>query len=255
MKKNVSLIYWKAAEAKPLIDLMERAGYSVHYAGDQKPIRMAQLRKIDPVAAVVDLSRMPSNGKYWAAELRASSLKHLPVVFVGGDRARVGPVKEAIPDAQYTTIQDLTNVLKKVRPVANPVQPSRMMASTRPAAVKLGVRENTRVALFDAPRDYLSVIGALPEGATIEEESEEIAPVTLWFVRDPDAYLSGLLTMKKRAAKSKLWVLYPKQQKGKASGGITQFVLRESAIKVGLVDYKICSVDGTWTGMAFAVKK
>jgi len=77
----------------------------------------------------------------------------------------------------------------------------------------------------------------------------------LWFVREPDVYLAGLREMKKRAAKSKLWVLYPKQKKGKASGGITQFVVRDAALKVGLVDYKICSVDETWTGMAFAVKK
>jgi hypothetical protein len=31
--------------------------------------------------------------------------------------------------------------------------------------------------------------------------------------------------------------------------------IRKTALAMGLVDYKICSLDGVWTGMAFAVKK
>jgi hypothetical protein len=31
--------------------------------------------------------------------------------------------------------------------------------------------------------------------------------------------------------------------------------VREVALAVGLVDYKICSLDGVWSGMLFAVKK
>jgi len=31
--------------------------------------------------------------------------------------------------------------------------------------------------------------------------------------------------------------------------------VREAALAMGLVDYKICSLDGVWTGMVFAVKK
>ena len=40
-----------------------------------------------------------------------------------------------------------------------------------------------------------------------------------------------------------------------ASGGVTQQFLRESAAAVGLVDYKICSVDETWSAMLFARRK
>jgi hypothetical protein len=31
--------------------------------------------------------------------------------------------------------------------------------------------------------------------------------------------------------------------------------VREAALAVGLVDYKICSLDGVWSGMLFALKK
>jgi CheY-like chemotaxis protein len=251
--KNVSLIHWKAEEAQPLIELLEGAGYNVHYAGDQKLMRITELRQVDPFAAVVDLSRMPSYGRYWAADVRASRLRELPILFVDGDAERVERVRAAIPDAEYVTADELLAALLRAKPVTNPVQPERMMASTRSAAQKLGIKAGSRVAVFGAPRGYAKAIGVLPEGASLEEEPEEIAPVTLWFVREPDTYLAGLRAMKKIAAESKLWVLYPKQKKGVASG-ITQSLVREAAIKVGFVDYKVCSVDETWTGLAFAVK-
>ena len=253
MKRHVALVHWRMAEAKPLITLLERADYEVHYGGEVKPIRATQLKQFPVVAAIIDLTRMPSYGKYWAAELRATSMKHLPIVFVDGEPAKVAMVKASLPDATYTTREKLLGVLKKLKPVANPVKPSRMMLSTRPNALKMGVKPGARVAVFDAPAGYGKIIGSLPDGAAFEEEAPD-ADVTLWFVRDVDTYLTGLRRMRPLAAKSRLWVLYPKQQKGKAQT-ISQADVRESAIAVGLVDYKICSVDETWSGIAFAMKR
>jgi CheY-like chemotaxis protein len=256
VKKNVTLVHWKAAEAQALIDLLEGAGYTVHYGGDERPMRMAVVRQVNPMAAVIDLTRMPSYGRYWAAELRASkSLRHIPVVFVDGDAERVARVKSELPDATFTSRSRLLGVLGKVKPALNPVAPARMMWSDRPASEKMGVKKDMRVAVFDAPGGYAKAIGALPQGASLEEDPDEVLPVSLWFVHDAEAYLARLREMRRIAAKSRLWVLYPKQKKGKAASGITQFLLREAASKVGLVDYKICSVDETWTGMAFAIKK
>ncbi len=46
-----------------------------------------------------------------------------------------------------------------------------MMASTRPNALKMGVKLGARVAVFDAPAGYGKIIGPLPIGATFEEEA------------------------------------------------------------------------------------
>ncbi len=253
MTKRLALVHSRLAEAKPLIALLQRAGYEVHYGSDLKPLRASQLKTFNPIAAIVDLTRMPSYGKYWAAELRATSMKHLPIVFVDGVPEKIASVKLALPDATYATSAKLAAVLAKIKPIANPVEPSRMMASTSPNAVKLGIKANTRVAVFHAPPTYAKIIGALPEGVSFEEEPDEPAHVTLWFVREAEAYLTSLRSMGKIAAKTKLWVLYPKLKKG-TTPKIAQNDVRESAIAMGLVDYKVCSVDETWTGLAFAVK-
>ncbi len=54
------------------------------------------------------------------------------------------------------------------------------------------------------------------------------------------------------AAQTKLWVIWPK---GGQQAGITQQFIRESALAVGLVDYKICAVNDRWSAIAFAKKK
>jgi hypothetical protein len=60
--------------------------------------------------------------------------------------------------------------------------------------------------------------------------------------------------MRGLAGRTRLWILWPKLAARKTSG-ITQQFLRESAAGVGLVDYKICSVDKTWSAMLFARRK
>jgi hypothetical protein len=115
----------------------------------------------------------------------------------------------------------------------------------------MGIREGSVVGLIDPPADYLKVLGVLPEGVVLEEESQRACSVTVWFVHDPGEYEAALASRRLLAAKSRLWIVW---QKGRRDGLNGNFV-REAALAMGLVDYKICSLDGVWTGMVFAVKK
>ena len=127
-----------------------------------------------------------------------------------------------------------------------------MDRTDRTTAEKLGIKAGARVALIDPPVDYVRVLGKLPKDASLEEEPEETLPLTLWFVRDPDGYASGLPDMRRRAMKTRIWIIYPK---GRPASGLTQGFIREAALSVGLVDYKICSVNEVWTGLLFTRKK
>jgi hypothetical protein len=51
-------------------------------------------------------------------------------------------------------------------------------------------------------------------------------------------------------------VLWPKGQKLTAGErAINETLIRDAALAVGLVDYKVCSFDATWSALALAVKK
>jgi hypothetical protein len=52
------------------------------------------------------------------------------------------------------------------------------------------------------------------------------------------------------AATQPIWLIWPKQASAIASD-LTQQVVREIAMAAGLVDYKVCAVDATWSGLLF----
>ena len=251
---RVRLFHWRAAEAKPLIQELREAGYTVDYPGDKLNGTYRKMRDKPPVAALIDLTRMPSHGRYVAMAIRTSkALRHIPIVFVDGDPEKVERLKKEYPDATYSSREKLPAVLKRVRPVKDPVVPKTMISapSDRTTAQKMGIREGMRVAVIDAPGDYARILGPLPEGAEWVEAPDEALPMTVWFAADADAYLTGLRRMRQIAGKSRLWVVYRKGQKD----GLTQFMIRDAALAVGLVDYKICSVNEAWSGLLFTVKK
>ena len=51
-----------------------------------------------------------------------------------------------------------------------------------------------------------------------------------------------------------LWVSWPKKAPGVATD-ITEDVIREVALPVGLVDVKVCAVDATWSGLKLMIRR
>jgi hypothetical protein len=254
---RVRLIHWKAAEAAPLLESLRAAGYRVDY--EERPdYHLSQaIRAEQPAAVVIDLSRLPSHGREVGTYLRGSkSTRYIPIVFVDGLPDKVEAIREKLPDAMYTTSARLGRDVTKAIADAptEPLTPPQMMERYRgrTAAEKLGIKPGNKVALFDAPRDYAAVIGTMPDGASFIEQPRASCEVTLWFVREPAAYQEGLARMRERALGSKLWILW---RKGPQQSVITSQTIRELAIAVGLVDYKVCSVNETWSGLAFARKR
>ena len=255
---RVRLCHWRESEAASLIATLRKAGYTVDYPGEKANGIFRSLGATPaPLAVVIDLTRLPSHGRYVAAEIRAKkSLRHIPIVFVDGDPEKVARIRKDLPDAVYTSRAGLASALRRVKPLANPAMPPRMLHRTdRTTAEKLGIKAGSRVAVIDPPPDYVRALGPMPEGAELEEDPDSVRVLTLWFVRDADAYLAALPAMRNRTTKTRLWILYPKQQLRKPAAQLTQSFIREAALAVGLVDYKICSVNETWTGLLFTRKK
>lgn len=251
---RVRLFHWKAEEARPLVTVLQAAGHSVDY--QEKLTSPRELRESVPDAYVIDLSRVPSHGREVAVYLRgAKATRHVPIVFVGGERDKIDYVKRALPDAAYTAPARLKSALKSViaNPPANPLRPAQMMErwGHRTTAQKLGIVKDSRTAIIDPPHDYAQAIGALPEGAELDEESTEDCKIALWFVHGVPEFHAALPRMRKLAARSRLWILWRK----KKADGLDGNFIRKGANEFGLVDYKICSLNDTWSGMVFAVKK
>jgi len=261
--RSVFVIHWKSEEAGPLLDACRAAGFAVDSTEGDGMAVMRAVRRALPDVFAIDLSRRPSHSKEAAVWLRGSKrTREIPIVFVGGAEKKVAPIRGLIPDADYCDLSGLAAALKTaVKRAANPasrrdpVTPPGMMerAQYKSAAEKLGIAAGCSVRVVDAPRGFPELLGVLPEKV---EFGEDPAPVTLWFVHDRGTLLASLRRMRSAARQTKLWLIWRKAAAPTLTqNAVTQNDVRNLTREVGLVDYKICSVDVHWSGMLFALKK
>jgi hypothetical protein len=118
--------------------------------------------------------------------------------------------------------------------------------SGTPLPTKLGIKEGATVALLHAPPHLLS---ELPTGVAVKRQAKGRADVVVAFFTKRSRLeqgIKGLAAMIFPAAG--LWMAWPKRASGVATD-ITEHVVREVALPLGLVDNKVCAIDETWTGL------
>ena len=256
---RVRLIHWKAEEASARAEQLAAAGFRVEFSPHSPPDLFRRLKSDPPDAVVIDLTRLPSHGREIAGALRKQKrTRHVPLVFADGDPERVARIKALLPDAEYTTWSRIRSALKKAiaYPPATPVVPSGMMEryAATPLVKKLGIKPGAMVALIDPPRGFDQTLGALPDGAALEEELPKRFDVAIWFVRSIDDLRRDIRSMAARIGAATLWIAWPKKASG-VETDLTQQLIRETGLDQGLVDYKICAIDATWSGLAFVRRK
>ncbi len=254
---RIRLIHWKGTEAARYLERLRSAQYQADYSERFEPRLMREWRASPPDAFVIDLSRLPSQGREIAIMLRQSpATRNIPLVFCEGEPEKVKRTTVDLPDATYCTFGGLLPALKRAlaQRVENVVVPTAMMDryATRTAAQKLGIKADCSVLLVDPPLDYLTVLGDLPPGVELIEGNAATAPVTLCFVHSAAELPEVLSRVRGRAAQSRLWILWRKGRTG--PGDVSERLVRENALDLGLVDYKVCSVNTVWTGLLFAAR-
>jgi CheY-like chemotaxis protein len=257
--QRVRLIHWKPEQAEAAIDRLRASGYEV----DAAPIDAAFLRELrqkPPTAVVIDLSRLPAQGRDVGAAMRQSkSTRDIPIVFVGGEPEKVERFKKLLPDAVYTTWSRIRGSLKRAiaSPPAKPVATESALAgySGTPLAKKLGIKADFTVALVGAPRDFeKNMSDHLPAGVKFRRQARGRCDLVIWFCKSQKELKSRVRALGELAGTGGLWIAWPKQASGVRTD-LTQTEVRESGLAVGLVDYKIAAIDATWSGLRFALRK
>ena len=258
MNDFVYLIHWNQDEARESAQLIEAAGYRV----DASPFSSDSLRHLrsnPPAAVVIDLSRLPSHGREVAMALRQyKGTRAIPIIFVDGQPDKVERVKELLPDATYAAWQGIGPAVQETidSPPFDPVRPRSVFdayAGT-PLFKKLGIKDGSRVSLVDAPQRFEAKLGDLPEGVLLQRNGNTPSNLTLWFVTSSEYLQNHIHSMRRSIGKDGLWVIWPKKTSD-IQTDLNQVSVRRIGMDAGLVDYKIASIDETWSGLRFTLKK
>jgi len=252
---QVRLIHWNAAEAEERATLLLGAGFAVDY-DPLTPAELRAMREEPPSAIVLDLSRVPSQGRDLAVGLRKhGATRHVPLVFVDGEPEKVARIRELLPDATYTTWDEIESALIHAinTPVVDPVVHESAFAAYAgtPLPKKLGIKADSVVTLIGGPAGFEETLGKLPSGVAVRRANPDLHGVTLWFVRSRQELEDQIEEMGAYAAGGGLWIAWPKKASGVVSD-LSQQAVREVGLASGLVDFKICSIDNTWSGLRFS---
>jgi hypothetical protein len=125
--------------------------------------------------------------------------------------------------------------------------------SGTPLPKKLGVKERTTLGLLAAPKDFERTLGKLPAGANIRRQPRSACDLIVCFVTS-QKQLQQRFNAAVALSRSGLWIAWPKKASGVRSD-LTEDVIRALGLSEGWVDYKVCAVDATWSGLKFAKRK
>jgi hypothetical protein len=127
--------------------------------------------------------------------------------------------------------------------------------SGTPLAKKLGIRAGTRLFLHAAPANYGQLIAPAPAGVrTVRRIDARTDLAHLFATRRAqlERALQGARTAMR--ADAVIWVSWPKKA-ARVPTDITEDVIRELALPLGLVDIKVCAVDETWSGLKLMLRR
>ncbi|HZO21048.1 MAG TPA: DUF3052 family protein [Steroidobacteraceae bacterium] len=127
--------------------------------------------------------------------------------------------------------------------------------SGTPLARKLGIKENSRLFLQDAPPNYLELVAPLPPGVKLVSRIDATTDIVHLFVTFR-ASLSKICrhAMERLRPDGTIWVSWPKKASGVRTD-VTEDAIREIALPMGLVDVKVCAVNETWSGLKLVLRK
>lgn len=127
--------------------------------------------------------------------------------------------------------------------------------SGTPLARKLSLKDGLRVwwdGMPDSVREEIAKEGLQFDLLPAPTPPVDAAHIFVVKRVDLEARLAQLMPLLDRSGF--VWVSWPKKASGVPSD-ITEDVIRDVALPMGLVDVKVCAVDQTWSGLKLVIRK
>lgn len=127
--------------------------------------------------------------------------------------------------------------------------------SGTPLPKKLGIRPGSAIRLIDAPPGYRALLEPLPEGARFVTRLTETTDLVHVFSSRRAGLAKALRQIRDgMRPDAAIWVSWPKKS-ARVPTDVTEDVVRDVALPLGLVDIKVCAIDEVWSGLKLVVRK
>jgi hypothetical protein len=127
--------------------------------------------------------------------------------------------------------------------------------SGKPLVQKLGIKPGFCIFAAGLPCGYRDIVGKLPAQVTIVTRLTGSVDMIHLFATEAAA-LGDKLRILRDTIKpdGMVWVSWPKKSSGVPTD-LTDRVVRETALPLGLVDIKVCAIDEVWSALKFVIPR
>jgi hypothetical protein len=126
--------------------------------------------------------------------------------------------------------------------------------SGTPLAKKIGIKEGSRIALVNAPKDFQSELTGLPANVEFVKQTAKSLDIIIFFVLTGRALVKDFAKLAARlTTNGMIWIAWPKKSSG-VSTDLSFGPVQRIGLDAGLVDVKICAINDTWSGLKFVYR-
>lgn len=127
--------------------------------------------------------------------------------------------------------------------------------SGTPLVTKLGIKDGHRLGLLHAPDGFVDLLTDLPPTVEIRTQARPVLDVVVSFHTARAHFERRLPAIVKALDRhGGWWVAWPKRA-SKVPTDMTEDVVREVVLPLGLVDNKVCAIDDVWSGLRVVWRK
>ena len=118
---------------------------------------------------------------------------------------------------------------------------------------KLGIKPEMKVLIINKPDDYYKLLEAdINDQSCTINEIPDFIHLFVKSVKEFESEMKALKSVCKKNSTVIIWVSWYKKA-AKIFTDITEDVIRNYALKNGLVDVKVCAVSDIWSGLKLVV--
>ena len=127
--------------------------------------------------------------------------------------------------------------------------------SGTPLAKKLGIGEGDTLVVLDDPGHFGEIAAPLPGAVTMRTSARGKADVAVFFTKSRRKLERRIPSLGRLIYPAgALWVAWPKRA-SKVPTDMTEDVVRDVVLPLGLVDVKVAAIDEIWSGLKIVWRK
>ena len=126
--------------------------------------------------------------------------------------------------------------------------------SGTPLAKKLGIKPGFKIRLYNQPDYYFELFSDLPSDISDASNSKTKKDLVHYFTTSAVQLENDINELKEEIEQNgMIWISWPKKT-SKVPTDLNENIVRDIALRNGLVDVKVCAIDEIWSALKLVIR-